>query len=187
MSEDSNIAVGGSYTFVAACAIRALLPLIKEVWVGVEIGVWGGDSSHLLLKKCRYMYFIDPFCIYSEYPDSNIVSDGDQMEAGFIAKMNYTKKGAFTFLRQFSSDAVNSIPEVDFVFIDGNHTYKYVKDDILKYWPKVKTGGFLGGHDYIPGHPEVRMAVDDFVKDQNLVLHIMPDTEGGDCWYVEKQ
>lgn len=128
------------------------------------------------------MYFIDPFCTYSEYSDNDVVGDdGDQLETNFIDKMKHTKKGAFTFFRQFSSDAVDNIPEVDFVFIDGNHAYEYVKNDILNYWPKVKTGGFLGGHDYIDGHKEVRRAVDEFVEDQNLTLHAMED-----CWYVEK-
>ena len=128
------------------------------------------------------MYFIDPFSTYDEYADNAIVGDdGEQLVANFIDKMEHTKKGAFTFLRQFSSDAVDKIPEVDFVFIDGNHAYEYVKNDILKYWSKVKKGGFLGGHDYISGHPEVIKAVDEFVKNQNLTLHAIED-----CWYVEK-
>ena len=182
MDKNSNSETYGGWKFPEKCAIVGLLHLIKADWVGVEIGVWTGDSSHLLLKRCKYMYFIDPFCTYSDYTDNEIIGDiGDQFAADFVDKMHYIKKGAFTFLRQFSSDAVDKIPEVDFVFIDGNHAYEYVKNDILKYWPKVKKGGFLGGHDYIPGHPEVIKAVDEFIKNQNLTLYAMED-----CWYVEK-
>ena len=47
-----------------------------------------------------------------------------------------------------SEDAVDDIPEkLDFVYIDGNHAYEYVKKDIGLYYPKLKKGGVIGGHD----------------------------------------
>jgi predicted O-methyltransferase YrrM len=39
---------------------------------------------------------------------------------------------------------------MDFVFIDADHSYEAVKLDIAKWAPKVKPGGWLGGHDYHP-------------------------------------
>lgn len=39
---------------------------------------------------------------------------------------------------------------LDFVFIDASHHYKYVKADLDAWYPKVKKGGFIGGHDYDP-------------------------------------
>jgi cephalosporin hydroxylase len=36
---------------------------------------------------------------------------------------------------------------LDFVFIDANHSYDAVKEDILAWYPKIKNGGLLGGHD----------------------------------------
>lgn len=35
----------------------------------------------------------------------------------------------------------------DAVFIDGNHSYEYVKKDLENYWPKVKPGGIVALHD----------------------------------------
>lgn len=35
----------------------------------------------------------------------------------------------------------------DAVFIDGNHSYEYVKKDLENYWPKVKIGGIVALHD----------------------------------------
>ena len=59
---------------------------------------------------------------------------------------------------------------LDFVFIDGAHNYESVKADIQAWLPKVKIGGFIGGHDYGNDEPEnvngVKKAVDEkFNKD----------------------
>ena len=43
---------------------------------------------------------------------------------------------------------------LDFVFIDASHEYEHVKADILKWYPKVKNGGVLAGHDCYPNNPE---------------------------------
>ena len=58
---------------------------------------------------------------------------------------------------------------VDFVFIDAAHTYNEVHNDILAWLPKVKSGGFIGGHDYDPAHDQVRAAVDDIFKGKTWV------------------
>jgi len=39
--------------------------------------------------------------------------------------------------------------ELDFVYIDADHTYEAVKADIAAWWPKVRVGGTIGGHDYV--------------------------------------
>lgn len=61
---------------------------------------------------------------------------------------------------------------VDFVFIDASHDYENVKIDIDSWYPKVKIGGFIGGHDY-PHWKGVKKAVDeflekDFIKKENI-------------------
>ena len=61
---------------------------------------------------------------------------------------------------------------LDLVFIDANHTYEAVKEDIKLWLPKVRHGGVICGHDYhrtgnIP-HNGVKRAVDEVFKDVNL-------------------
>jgi hypothetical protein len=54
---------------------------------------------------------------------------------------------------------------LDFVYIDAGHTYQEVMDDLTNWWDKCKSGGVFGGHDYgYPSCPEVKKAVDDFIK-----------------------
>jgi len=63
---------------------------------------------------------------------------------------------------------------LDWVFIDGPHSYRIVAETIDAWWPKIRDGGILCGHDYIdaPNHPaaefEVKKAVDNFAKQNCL-------------------
>lgn len=58
---------------------------------------------------------------------------------------------------------------LDFVFIDAAHEYESIKADIEAWYPKVKIGGYIGGHDYVPGKYGVYLAVDErFDKDFQL-------------------
>ena len=67
------------------------------------------------------------------------------------------------FIKSLSEEAVGKVPEnVDFVYIDGNHRYEYVKKDIELYWPKIKIGGVLAGHDFKSGEDGVRKAVKEY-------------------------
>lgn len=49
----------------------------------------------------------------------------------------------------------------DFVFVDAGHSYAAVKADIAAWEPKVRAGGWFGGHDYHPKFPGVIRAVDE--------------------------
>jgi predicted O-methyltransferase YrrM len=58
---------------------------------------------------------------------------------------------------------------LDFVFIDAAHEYESVKSDIEAWYPKIKFGGYIGGHDYVRGEYGVYRAVDErFGKDFEL-------------------
>jgi hypothetical protein len=60
-----------------------------------------------------------------------------------------------------------------FVFIDGSHLYESIKADIIAWLPKVKSGGFIGGHDI--DQPEefngVRKAVDELIGPANITIY----------------
>jgi hypothetical protein len=48
-------------------------------------------------------------------------------------------------------DALEGFPDnsLDFVFIDGNHSFPYVAEDIFYWEKKVRPGGIVSGHDYL--------------------------------------
>ena len=53
-------------------------------------------------------------------------------------------------IRMTSDDAIESLVgmSVDFIYIDGLHTYEQIKKDITNYLPLLKTNCLIGGHDY---------------------------------------
>lgn len=78
---------------------------------------------------------------------------------------------SITPIKLLSLDAVNLYKDesLDFVFIDGNHNYSYVKEDILKWKPKIKKGGILSGHDYY-NWIGVKQAVDEIFGINNIKI-----------------
>lgn len=74
---------------------------------------------------------------------------------------------------------------VFFVFIDGSHLYESIKEDILAWLPKVKSGGFIGGHDI--DQPEefngVRAAVNEIIGAKNIKIY----NKGWASWLHRKE
>ncbi len=56
-----------------------------------------------------------------------------------VVKMKMTSEEASAYFK----DGV-----FDFIYLDGNHNYEFVRQDIDLWLPKVKRGGYFGGHDY---------------------------------------
>jgi hypothetical protein len=95
-----------------------------------------------------------------------------------------------SIVRNFSIESAEMFPDgyFDYVYIDSAHTYDEVVKDINAWYPKVKKGGILAGHDYFPdtriwrGDPcGVYQAVNEFAEKNNLeVDHTTNvDLEGG--------
>lgn len=80
----------------------------------------------------------------------------------------------------------------DVLYIDADHTYDAVKADIDAWWPKVRPGGILCGHDYMRYKLGcgvtfgVVEAVNEFVQRNGLPLHVDGDREGFPSWYIPK-
>lgn len=73
-----------------------------------------------------------------------------------------------------------------FVYIDGDHRYQSVCSDINAWWPYLREGGILAGHDYMPEHDGVIRAVDEFAAGQQLEIHLTDDMNEYRSWWVEK-
>jgi hypothetical protein len=82
-----------------------------------------------------------------------------------------------------SDEALSRIPDnIDFVYIDGNHSSPYVDNDIKQYYEKVAVGGILGGHDFSVNFPDVCRAVLNF-SDKNKLPFSGKEI---DWWFIKK-
>lgn len=126
----------------------ALARLMNELGFmrGVEIGVNHAKSAEMWCQEIPDLQFtgIDPYCVYG-HRHSQEKQDGIYEEA----KQKIEAYGG-TLLRQMSADAAHEFADesLDFVHIDGNHTFDYVAMDIIQYVPKVRKGGLIIIHDY---------------------------------------
>ena len=75
---------------------------------------------------------------------------------------------------------------LDFVYVDGYaHTGQEDGQTLRDWWPKVKPGGVLAGHDYHPRFQPTMDAVDAFVREHGLELHLTTEEELPSWWVVK--
>ncbi len=157
----------------------------KKDLIGVEIGVHDGEYAIDLLEELpiKKLYLIDPYISYNDYDES--VGNPRKTTKALTERMKVAQKitkkfgTKVVFIRKFSEDAVKHFKDnsLDFVYIDGNHQYEFVKKDVESYYPKVKKEGYIGGDDYTSS-PETEMenfgvakAVDEFFKKLKKKVH----------------
>lgn len=154
----------------------------KKDLVCAEVGVKRGVNAKDMLTKLsiKKLYLID-----------NWITKHSSEE---ITLKNLEKfKDKIVTLTGESSKVCNNIKdeELDFVYIDADHKYKGIKKDIESYYPKVKIGGLICGHDYFERKDRgVIKAVDEFFGKKNintvLCLDSPEKTKVYDWWIWKK-
>lgn len=164
-----------------------LIEVFNEVGFteGVEVGTASGKfAAHI----CRTMPKVHLTCVdpYSSY----IYITQEAQDRAFAEAQQRTAGLNVTFLKLPSLDAVKQIPDasVDFVYIDGDHSFDAVMCDIIHWTPKVKTGGVLAGHDFF-WYPSVFRAVQAYTDNHNIVnpWYAVLERVGGTYWWVVKR
>ncbi len=120
--------------------------------VGAEIGVSKGRYAKWMFNKIKglRLYAIDPYEVYGRYVEMNN-AEGQRIYDGIYEEAKKRLSGYnVEFIKKFSIDAVKDFEDesLDFVYIDGNHTFEYAIQDIAEWERKVKFGGIVAGHDY---------------------------------------
>ncbi len=134
-----------------------------------EIGVYNGEFSLIFLRNYPEltMYLVDP---YKEWPQEEYDDPSNAPQDVQDARYELVKRSMSYFgdraklLRRTSMEAVKLVePEsLDFVYIDANHYYKYVLEDLTEWGKRVREGGLIMGHDYHIEWPGVMEAVRDY-------------------------
>ena len=120
--------------------------------VGVEVGSWRGDFAIQITKMWSgTLYMVDVWrgLPDSEYSDLTNNGESDVYKDAINNIRGYEDRAIMIRARSNLAAKIFSDNTLDFVYIDANHAYEYVKQDIESWYPKVKSDGYLMGHDYI--------------------------------------
>ena len=145
----------------------------------VELGAWLGKSSSYLCDKAtgQNIVIIDSFKGTAEDLDSydKLAKTKDIFKL-FTENMGDRK---YTAIKATSKAAARKFKaeSLDVVFIDLDHSYEAVKEDIKLWLPKVKKGGYIAGDDYHPNWKGVIQAVDELLPHATFI---------DDCWIYQK-
>ena len=159
--------------------------------IGAEIGILKGFNAREIVKARPLIkhIMIDPW-------------DGVKKDKSYLESLSDDSKGDQAFfdrcfkiamirvqpwlarceiMKMKSIDAAKIIKDnsLDYVFIDADHSYAGVKRDIETWWPKVRLGGWIGGHDYDKRFYGVMTAVDEAFPSEI-------ERGGDNTWFVRK-
>jgi hypothetical protein len=149
----------------------------------VEIGSYNGESSSIMLgfKKIKHLHCIDSWTFCANYNQSCVPNKNPDKSADF----SYAKNNFYNRLKNkieskrcipIQSDSISASNDfldlsIDVVYVDADHSYESVKSDLNIWYPKIKHGGFICGHDYNIGRdhwPGVTRAVNEFISNNRL-------------------
>lgn len=141
---------------------------------GVEIGTHRGLSAEMWLKHAPdlHMTCIDPYVAY------NARHSQKQQDANYNEAVQRLKPYRADVIRAASLDVVDSFEDrsINFLYIDGDHEFDPVMQDLIRWAPKVKGGGMIVLHDYcVFWRAGVMKAVDAYTSAHRI-----------DPWYVTR-
>lgn len=119
---------------------------------GVEIGVFKGELSKFILNNWDgTLYMVDVWRAIDEGYEDN--SNGQNHPNAYQETINNIKgfEERAIMIRADSKTASELFIDnsLDFIYIDANHAYDYVMEDLNLWFPKLKKGGVFSGHDYL--------------------------------------
>lgn len=138
----------------------------------VEVGTWRGRSAaYMAVEIANSDKQIDFYCVDTWRGSDEVIHQNDPsiindtMYEEFLENLRPVE-GYFRPLRMPSVEAAKVFEDfsLDFVFIDAQHDFQSVRDDILAWLPKIKLGGVIAGHDYHPSSG-VGLAVKSIFRD----------------------
>jgi predicted dehydrogenase len=149
--------------------------------VGMEVGVHLGDFSQRLLDEVRpkELHLVDPWehqttpAYTKAWYGGHAKGGAEEMARRFASVKNRfaaaIDAGTVKVHRGSSQAVLAQFPDgyLDWIYIDGNHLYEYVKLDLEMASRKVRPGGYIAGDDYGNAgwwHDGVTKAVDEFAE-----------------------
>lgn len=148
---------------------------------GLEVGVFEGYFASILNKAKTQYHGVDTWQ----------KSNKDEVQKKILGSV-------FFEANSIDPDFIQKLGDYapfDWIYLDGDHTYKHVRAELDLYWDLVRPGGILCGHDYVvtgehPSQPGfvygVKQAVDEFTTENNLPFSLTSEPHGFLTWMIDK-
>jgi len=171
----------------------------------VQRGIFA-ETTLRAWPSCKKYILVDIWRSQDNYKDVANVAD-DEQEKIYQEAMKRLEpfKHVIDVKRMTTVEAGKTVPDnsLDYIYVDARHDYCGAFEDMLAWWPKLKPGGILAGHDYHYAkevndqdwsvcsngstHPgAVRGAVEDFSKQHGLALSVTFREDMWNSWMAVK-
>ena len=127
----------------------------EKMQYGAELGVQRGLYSAKTLKvwkSCREYILVDLWAPQENYLDG---ANRDQKAQNGLYQETLGNTNEWSkkikVCRNYTTVCATTVPDgsLDFVYVDARHDFKGVYEDVSKWWPKLRPGGIMAGHDYV--------------------------------------
>jgi hypothetical protein len=162
------------------------LPLVAAE-IGVAEGLFSADMLGWGLNK---LYCVDN---WEHIPDTK--GDGNNSQEWHVSNMTrakermqeWDKEGMVVFLKGMSTEMCQQVPDnsLGLLYLDGDHSYDGVRNDLTHWFAKVAPRGIIAGHDYLSPQYGVKEAVETFCRDR-FEIHLIPEDKEEDAgfWFM---
>lgn len=138
---------------------RTMLKKMPMNGICVEIGVWRGEFSKILLEELspRHLYLIDPWAVQEDEAGGASLAGAqdkskmdvihDHVQATFAPQI---AAGTVSIIRDYSAPALGNFEDqsIDFIYLDGDHSFEGVLADLQAAHDKLRVGGVVMLDDY---------------------------------------
>lgn len=175
--EQLKKSIGWPLPYVSTMGIAPYIRRLGPDLIGLEVGTGRGEGAVYLVEQCpniKVLHTIDP---YKEYQDWNGIVSQDALDRH--------KQIALENFKKFPQISYNDIPgdEIDFLFIDGDHSSKSVYADLDIFYHGVRKNGIVAGSSY--GIASVKEGLKKWQTDTKNRYPITVSTNN--VWYFYKR
>ena len=152
--------------------------------VGAEIGVCLGVTTELFAQQIpnlKKLYAIDSYPTFTDWNGVRVTRERqDGMKAHAANRLApYKDKIELVYIDSEAFAHTLADESLDFIFIDGDHSYEGALRDFRNFYPKIKKGGIFAGHDIVI--PTVQKALIEFFG------HLNVERVSHEAWYIIKE
>lgn len=161
--------------------------------LGIEIGVQEGKFSKVILDNSNlHLILLDGWRFFKDgyLEGGNVPNDQHNKYLNeTLSNLIAPHEGRFTLMRELSQTAHQFFRDefFDFIYLDSNHSYDFVTQELENWWPKVKVGAILAGHDFVDRDAGfgVKSAVLNFCRRKDIKINVC-DTGCCPTWFIKK-